>query len=125
LPLGSADRYLADYVVCVLVCANFLCARFAGFGALARLARPVRKVASYTFTLYLSHYLVISAWMTLYPHVAGSALHIAALTLLVVATTMLLQGMINWRLDGFRGPGRREPITVRTRGRNNTRPPLD
>jgi peptidoglycan/LPS O-acetylase OafA/YrhL len=68
LRLGSADRFLADYVVCVLVFANFLCARFAGFGGLARLAGPVRKLAAHTFTLYLSHFVVICAWLALYPH---------------------------------------------------------
>jgi peptidoglycan/LPS O-acetylase OafA/YrhL len=99
---GSADRYLADYVVCAIVFANFLCARFAGFGALARLAKPVRRVASNTFTLYLSHYPVICAWMALYPHDPGSALDIGALTLLVALTTLLLCTVTEGRRDWFR-----------------------
>jgi peptidoglycan/LPS O-acetylase OafA/YrhL len=102
LRLGSADRYLADYAVCVLVLANFLCARFAGFGALARLGGPVRWLAATTFTLYLSHYPVISAWMALYPHDAGSALDIAALTGLVVLVTMLLCAVTEGRRGWFR-----------------------
>jgi peptidoglycan/LPS O-acetylase OafA/YrhL len=107
LRLGSADQYLADYVVCVLVFANFLCARFAGFGALARLANPVRSAAAYTFTLYLSHNLVITVWMARYPHDPGSLLDIVALSLLVLATTMLLYALSDARLDWLRAGVRR------------------
>jgi peptidoglycan/LPS O-acetylase OafA/YrhL len=72
LPLKSADRYLADYLVCLLVLANFLCAKCARFGALLRFERPLRWLASYTFTLYLVHALVMRLWLDLYPHDGAS-----------------------------------------------------
>jgi peptidoglycan/LPS O-acetylase OafA/YrhL len=102
LYLGTADRFLADYLVCTLVFANFLCARFAGFGGLARLAGPVRKLAAHTFTLYLSHFIVLSAWMALYPHDPSSVLDIAALTLLVGLVTVALSALTEGRKDWFR-----------------------
>jgi peptidoglycan/LPS O-acetylase OafA/YrhL len=102
LRLSSADRFLADYVVCALVFANFVCARFAGFGGLARLAGPVRKLAAHTFTLYLSHFIVISAWLALYPHDTSSVLDIAALTLLVALVTVALSALTEGRKDWFR-----------------------
>jgi peptidoglycan/LPS O-acetylase OafA/YrhL len=102
LHLGSADRFLADYVVCALVFVNFLCARFAGFGGLARLAGPVRKLAAHTFTLYMSHFIVICAWLALYPHDPSSALDIAALTLLVALVTIALSALTEGRKDWFR-----------------------
>jgi peptidoglycan/LPS O-acetylase OafA/YrhL len=102
LRLGSADRFLADYVVCALVFVNFLCARFAGFGGLARLAGPVRALAAHTFTLYLSHFVVICAWLALYPHDSSSALDIAALTLLVALVTVALSALTEVRTDWLR-----------------------
>jgi peptidoglycan/LPS O-acetylase OafA/YrhL len=102
LQLRSADRFLADYLVCVLVFVNFLCARFAGFGGLARLAGPVRALAAHTFTLYLSHFIVISAWLALYPHDTSSAFDIAALTLLVALVTVALSALTEGRKDWFR-----------------------
>jgi peptidoglycan/LPS O-acetylase OafA/YrhL len=102
LKLGSADRFLADYVVCALVFVNFLCARFAGFGGLARLAAPVRRLAAHTFTLYLSHFIVICAWLALYPHDTSSVLDIAALTLLIALVTLALSALTEGRKDWFR-----------------------
>lgn len=102
LHLGSADRYLADYVVCALVLANFACARFAGFEALARLARPVRKLAAHTFTLYLSHYLVIYTWLAFYPHDTSSVVDIAALSMLIALVTVVLGALTEGRKDWFR-----------------------
>jgi peptidoglycan/LPS O-acetylase OafA/YrhL len=102
LRLGSADRFLADYVVCALVFVNFLCARFAGFGGLARLAGPVRALAAHTFTLYLSHFIVMTAWLALYPHDTSSAFDIAALTLLVALVTVALSALTEGRTGWVR-----------------------
>jgi hypothetical protein len=41
-----------------------MCARWARLDLLLRVAMPVRLLSSYTFTLYLAHGLVISAWLT-------------------------------------------------------------
>jgi peptidoglycan/LPS O-acetylase OafA/YrhL len=90
LPLKSADRYLADYVVCTLVVVNFLCAKSVGFHALLRIAKPVRWLASYTFTLYLVHALVMRVWMIVYPHRRSDAGDVALLLMVIVAATWVI-----------------------------------
>lgn len=88
LHLGSADRYLADYPVCLLILANFACARHAAF-PLAGAGRAIRALAAHTFTLYLFHGLVLMLWKTFVPWGVGTAANLAALLLLVVALTWL------------------------------------
>lgn len=102
--MGSADRFLSDYVVCVLVVANFACARFAGFGALAAVAGPIRGLSAYTFTLYLIHELVISCWRTFHGHDRDSSVHILLLTVLIAATTWLAGQLTERRRQWFRLP---------------------
>jgi peptidoglycan/LPS O-acetylase OafA/YrhL len=93
LHLGTADRYLADYVVCMLVCLNFLCARQAAFTSLRALDAPIRTLAAYTFTLYLIHGPVIGMWLLFYPHQRGSALDLLLLSICIGGATWLV-GMI-------------------------------
>jgi peptidoglycan/LPS O-acetylase OafA/YrhL len=83
LRLGNADRYLADYLVCLLVCVNFALARQCAFGALLTLATPIRALSAYTFTLYLIHGPVIGMWLLFYPYQPGN-----------VADLLLLGGCI-------------------------------
>lgn len=71
LRMGSADRVLADYIVGVLVLANFACARHAGFDLLPRAKRLIRFLSAHTFTLYLSHSLVICCWQASCPSSAA------------------------------------------------------
>ena len=85
LPLGSADRFLGDYAVCAIVLLNFACARDAGFTALLRIAPAVRMLASYTFTLYLSHAMVIGVWLAVYPHERTSNADLLALAAAIAA----------------------------------------
>ena len=101
LPLRSADRFLADYVVCVLVLANFWCARCVGFAGLLRLERPIRGLSSYTFTLYLVHALVMSLWLVLVRHDRNSAVDIAALTVMIVAVTWVVGQLTERRKHWF------------------------
>lgn len=89
--MGSADRVLADYAVAVMVWVNFACARHAGFGVLARAAAPIRRLAAHTFTLYLSHGLVIGAWQALVPMQPGRWAGIAALAAAIALTATCLQ----------------------------------
>ncbi|MBW8897124.1 MAG: acyltransferase [Massilia sp.] len=77
--MGSADRVLADYAVMVLVLLNFACARQARFDVLLRLARPIRFVAGHTFTLYLSHAVVIGLWQSVFPVERGATFDIVAI----------------------------------------------
>lgn len=96
LRLGSADRYLADYVVCVLVLVNFACARHLEFPLLRRLQAPVRALAAYTFTLYLVHNLVLMAWQGFFPHDPRSLAHIL-LVLAAVGLATYLAGFVTER----------------------------
>lgn len=101
LPLKSADRYLADYVVCLLVVANFLCARNAGFSSLLRIDKPVRRLASYTFTLYLVHALVMRLWMILYPHERSNGVDVAALLVAIGLATWAVGQVTEQRKGWF------------------------
>ena len=101
VPLRSADRFLADYVVCVLVLANFWCARSAGFLGLLRFERVIRGLSSYTFTLYLVHALVMSLWLVLVRHDRNSAVDIAALTVMIVAVTWVVGQLTERRKHWF------------------------
>jgi peptidoglycan/LPS O-acetylase OafA/YrhL len=89
LRLGSADRYLADYVICALVLLNFACAASMRFPNLLRFKKPIRALAGYTFTLYLVHNLVLMLWKAVYPHNAASVTDIALLVLTVGGVTYL------------------------------------
>jgi peptidoglycan/LPS O-acetylase OafA/YrhL len=96
LRLGSADRYLADYVTCVLVLVNFACAASMRFPNLIRFNGPIRALAGYTFTLYLVHNLVLIVWKEFYPHDAGSVRDIA-LAVLTVGSVTYVTGLFSER----------------------------
>jgi len=102
VPLRSADRFLADYLVCVLVLANFWCARYAGFFGLLRCERAIRGLSSYTFTLYLVHALVMSLWLILYRHDPANALDVAGMTVLIVVVTWMVGQLTEHRKHWFR-----------------------
>jgi len=89
--LGSADRVLADYAVAAMVLVHFACARHAGFTALVRVAPAIRRMAAHTFTLYLSHAVVIGAWQAALPARPGNWTDIALLAAAIVATAVCLQ----------------------------------
>jgi peptidoglycan/LPS O-acetylase OafA/YrhL len=102
LPLGSADRFLADYLVCALVLLHFACARDARLDVLLRFAPPIRTLAAYTFTLYLSHVLVIGLWLLLYPHQRGSLADLVLLSVVIAATTFALGAVTERRRHAWR-----------------------
>ena len=102
--LANADRFLADYAVGLIVCLNFACARHAGFEVMMRIARPIRRLSSYTFTLYLSHALVLAAWPALYPHDPGSLADWIAAGAAVALATFVLGMLTEQRKDSFRAP---------------------
>lgn len=101
--MGSADRVLADYAVGLLVLMNFACARHAGFGLLARAARPVRFLSAHTFTLYLSHSLVICAWQALVVFRRGDPAVLAGLALAILAVAGALQPLTDLLYKRLRG----------------------
>lgn len=101
LPPKSADRFLADYLVCTLVVINFLCAKSADFTALLRIERPVRWLASYTFTLYLVHALVMRMWLTVYPHRQSDPVDVISLVVVIISATSLIGHITEHRKDWF------------------------
>lgn len=101
LRLGSADRYLADYAVCAVVCLHFLCARRANFAALERWTSPIRTVAGYSFTLYLVHGLVLGLWPRVVEHDPASALDITMLTICIVLATVAIGNFTEQRKVGL------------------------
>jgi peptidoglycan/LPS O-acetylase OafA/YrhL len=88
--MGSADRVLADYIVMLLVLVNFACARQARFDILLRLARPIRFVAGHTFTLYLSHGVVIGLWQSLFAVERGATHEIVAIGTAIALVALAL-----------------------------------
>lgn len=101
IQLGSAVRFQTDYLVCLLVLANFACARYAAFGGLLRLAKPIRALAAYTFTLYLVHEMVINCWRTFHGHDANSASDVLVLASLVIGGTWLVGQVTEHRKHWF------------------------
>ena len=96
LRLGSADRFLGDYVVGVLVLANFACARFAAFDAVVSWKNGIQALASHTFTLYLVHGLVMKVWI----YAAGDAAMGPVELFLLIATigvTTYIAGLVTER----------------------------
>jgi peptidoglycan/LPS O-acetylase OafA/YrhL len=101
LPLGSAERYLADYVVCVLIYLNFVLARQAGFASLQAWDRPIRALSTYTFTLYLIHGPVMALWARYYPHQADSVRDIVLLSAAIAGATWLVGQVTERRKQWF------------------------
>jgi peptidoglycan/LPS O-acetylase OafA/YrhL len=105
LHLGSADRYLADYAVCILIYLNFALARQADFSFLARWDRPIRALAAYTFTLYLIHGPVMGLWSLFFEHAAPGALGVAMLSAAIALATyvvgLLTEQRKAWFQDAF------------------------
>lgn len=89
LRLGNADRYLADYLVCLLVVLNFAFARQCAFSALQTIAVPLRALAAYTFTLYLIHGPVIGMWTLFYPYRPGNVIDLLLLSACIALATWL------------------------------------
>ncbi len=100
--LGSADRYLADYLVCLLVCLHFQFARQSVWSELAPLATPIRALAAYTFTLYLVHGPVMGLWHLAYDSGGVRALDAFLLSLCIAAATYACGFVTERRRDTFR-----------------------
>ena len=90
LPLGSAERVLADYLVCALILVNFACARYAAFAGLERFAAAIRNLSFYTFPLYLAHALVLGIWRSFHPHGAGTTFDVLVMSAIVAVFTWAL-----------------------------------
>lgn len=101
LPLTSADRYVADYVVMVIVLANFYFANQAQFEFSEWWGKRIRLASSYTFTLYMVHALVITAWIMMLPATRGGWSSLFALCALIAGVTYVLAMLTEQRKDWF------------------------
>jgi peptidoglycan/LPS O-acetylase OafA/YrhL len=90
LSLGSADRYLNDYILTLFVVMNFFCAKHAKFYSLLSYKTAIRSISTYTFTLYLVHALVMSIWENFYTHNSSSVLDILFLIISISLSTYAL-----------------------------------
>lgn len=100
LSLSSAEKFMSDYVVCVLVFFNFFFARFSSFSFLGRYSRWIKGFASYTFTLYLLHPLINSLWNQYANPNPGSWLNAFAL-LSVTGLLTFVVGMVTEHKKDF------------------------
>lgn len=89
--------------MCILVVLNFLCARSVDVGALLRYEKPLRALASYTFTLYLVHALVMQVWLVVYPHRRSDAVDVMLLVVAIAAATWLVGQVTEHRKWWFEG----------------------
>lgn len=101
LSLGSADRYLADYVVCLLIILNFSFALNARLSLIEKFASVVKGLSSYTFTLYLVHGIVMSAWVYFYATRSTAFGDVLLLTVLIVVSTYLMGSLTERRKHLF------------------------
>lgn len=88
-PLGSAERFLSDYVYCILVMLNFCCAGSLPTAWLSKHENIIRTYASYTFTLYLGHMLIIEPYYRSF-YIQGSWLNFWNCLVLVTLLTVAL-----------------------------------
>lgn len=93
LELGSTDRYLADYVVSVLVISNFFFAFHARFRLIDLFASAIKFLSSYTFTLYLIHGVVMSAWVYFYTDRTTEFNDVLLLSMLIALVTYVVGGV--------------------------------
>jgi len=65
-------------------------------------AAPVRLLAASTFTLYLSHAIVIGLWLALYPHDRASSADQLALAAAIAASAFALSAVTERRRSAWR-----------------------
>lgn len=83
--LGSADRFLWDYVVTILVFCFFYCVRSIDLSVLNQHASGIRKYANYTFALYLTHNIVLKVSERILEHKVASWWQILVVISVIIA----------------------------------------
>lgn len=101
LHLGSAERYLSDYVACAIIYAHFMFARQAQLTALLRCEAPIRFLAGHTFTLYLVHSIVIGMWLLYYPHNRADWRDVLGISVAIALATWLMGFATERRKDWY------------------------
>jgi peptidoglycan/LPS O-acetylase OafA/YrhL len=67
-----------------------------------RLARPIRFLAGHTFTLYLSHGIVIGLWQSVLPIERGAAHEIVAIGIAIAVVALALNPVTEALQRGLR-----------------------
>jgi peptidoglycan/LPS O-acetylase OafA/YrhL len=101
LPQGSADQYFLDYVVCLCACAHLHCARFAKLDLFLRWESFIKSCAAYTFTLYLTHTIVMFTWIYNYHFDRENWRHLVLMCWLIVVATYTIGYLTERRRDIF------------------------
>jgi len=102
LPLGSAFAYLSDYVNCLIVLMNFYFAKHSQLNFLLFFERYIRSFADYTFTLYLTHWLVLGVFCVFVSDLNGSFSVFLCVTILVFLFTLVIGQLSEKRRFLFR-----------------------
>ncbi|WNC68451.1 acyltransferase family protein [Thalassotalea nanhaiensis] len=90
--LASADRVLSDYIFCLLICINFASVNGINFNLSSKIKGLIRGLSSYTFTLYLSHMLIIEMYIRLTKHSFTTSWAPLIFTLVSIAIFTFLLG---------------------------------
>tara|TARA_Y100001956_G_scaffold65634_1_gene66715 strand:+ start:5465 stop:6508 length:1044 start_codon:yes stop_codon:yes gene_type:complete len=90
MELGSADRFLWDYVVTVFVFALLYCVRSIDLSILNNHRVSIRKYANYTFSLYLTHNIVLKVFERILGHESASWLQIFVLISVMILVAHLV-----------------------------------
>lgn len=104
LSLGSAERYLADYLVTVIILVNFYYASKAALNFSDRAGNLIRNFASYTFTLYLLHVVTISVWITYFEIEKDSIFQLVGVLFFTYIATYIVGGLTEHKKSVFAKP---------------------
>ena len=101
LPQGSTDQYLLDYVICLCATCHLFCARQAKLNFSPRVSAIIKNLASYTFTLYLIHTVVMASWKNNFVYDNNNYRHLALLVMLIATATLLLGQLTEKKRQSF------------------------
>ena len=99
LPQGSTDQYMLDYVVCICTVVHLFCASRAKLSFSRGVAQIIRRIASYTFTLYLIHTVVMSSWQNNFVYNNTNYLHFCFIIVLITTATLVVGELTERRRD--------------------------
>ncbi|MGR8946865.1 MAG: acyltransferase family protein [Gammaproteobacteria bacterium] len=104
LPQGSTDQYLLDYVVCICTIVHLHCVRYAQLEEPKFVSKIVRALAAYTFTLYLTHTIVMQTWQNNFKYDNENLWSLALLCCLIVIVTYMVGALTEKRRHLFKPP---------------------
>lgn len=87
LSLGSAERYLSDYFVTIIIIINFYFMAKISPKFNPQVANIIKGFASFTFTLYLLHVVTLSVWTTYFGVEEDSIWHLLGIVVFTFIAT--------------------------------------